>query len=163
MTEQNIGDHTPAELKLAVITRLRGGWSQRQIRNTLPVRIGVIMRLSKEVGAAYLKRRGRGRRFRPELKEQILDAVREKRRSAELQRTFHIDDKTVRQFRHLVGDYENRRFWTKLSPAQIDEATLALQRGEKWRTVAENFHVALATLQRHVAYRKHAQKERHSA
>ncbi len=150
-----IGDHSPAELRLAVITRLRGGWSQRQIRNTLPVRIGAITKISKQLGgAAYLKRRGRGRRFRPELKEQILDAVREKRRSAELQRTFHIDDKTVRQFRHQVGDCENRRYWTKLSPAQINQATQALQRGEKWRTVADSFHVALATLQRAVVYRK---------
>jgi len=159
----NIGDHTPAELKLAVITRLRGGWSQAQIRNTLPIRIGVIMRLSKEVGAAYLKRRGRGRRFTPALKEQIRAAVQSGKRSSEIQREFRIDYDTTIKFRRELGDFENRRHWMKLSPAQIDEATLALQNGEKWRTVAKTFNVALATLQRHVAYRKHGQKERHSA
>jgi transposase len=150
-----IGDHSPAELRLAIITRLRGGWSQRQIRNTLPVRIGVIMQLSKEIGGAgYLKRRGRGRRLSPELKAQIRAAVLEGRRSSELQREFQIDYDTTIVFRREVRDFENRRHWTKMSPAQVEQATQALQRGEKWLAVAEAFHVALATLQRAVVYRK---------
>ena len=155
MTEQrNIGDHTPAELKLAVITRLRGGWSQRRIHETLPVRIGLIMKLSKETGAAYLKRRGRGRRFTPELRAAICAAVRAGKRSSELQKEFSIDYDTVTQFRRELGDFEDRRHWMKLSPEQIEQATQMLQRGDGWRTVATHFNVALATLQRAVMYRK---------
>ena len=158
MLEHDIGDHTDAELRLAVITRLRGGWSQRQIRNTLPVRIGVIMRLSKQIGAAYLKRRGRGRRFTASLKEQIRTAVRAGKRSSEIQREFRVDYDTTIKFRRELGDFENRRHWMKLSPAQIEAATEALRKGEKWRAVAKHFNVALATLQRHVRYRKRAKK-----
>jgi hypothetical protein len=50
------------ELRLAVITRLRGGWSHARIRATLPVGPGLILRLSRQIGAAYLKPCGRGRR-----------------------------------------------------------------------------------------------------
>jgi hypothetical protein len=150
----NIGDHTAAELKLAVITRLRAGWSQRQIRTTLPVRIGVIMQLSKKIGGAYVKRRGRGRRFTPDLRAQINAAVRAGRRSADIQREFSIDYDTVHAIRRSLGDFENRRHWTKLSAVQIEQATEALRRGERWLAVAKAFGVALATLQRAVAYRK---------
>ncbi|SRR5260370_13051248 len=157
-----IGDHSPAELRLAVITRLRAGWSQRRIRNTLPVPIGIILRLSKEIGgAAYLKRRGRGRRFTASLKDQIRAAVQAGKRSCELQREFGIDYDTTIQFRRELGDFENRRHRTKLSPAQVEQATQALQRGEKWCAVADNFHVALATLQRAVAYRKRGLRRKH--
>jgi len=158
MIEQNIGEHTPAELRHAVIARLRGGWSQRQIRETLPVRIGLIMRLSKEVGAAYLKRRGRGRRFTPELRAAIRAAVKAGKRSSELQREFSIDYDTTIQFRRELGDREDRRHWMKLSPEQVEQATHMLQQGKKWRTVAETFNVALATLQKRVGYRKRGRR-----
>lgn len=150
----NIGDHTPAELKLAVIHRLRGGWSQRRIRETLPVRIGLIVRLSKEIGAAYLKRRGRGRRFTPELRAQIRAAVQSGKRSSEVQREFSVDYDTVAQFRRELGDFENRRHWKKLSAGQIEQAQKMLQSGERWRDVAESLGVSLATLQKRVRYRK---------
>lgn len=149
-----IGDHTAEELRNAVIVRLRGGWSQRRIRETLPVRIGMILRLAKETGASYLKPRGRGRRFTPEFRAAIRAAVASGKRSAEIQREFSIDYDTVAQFRRELGDLENRRHWMKLSAAQVAEATEALKHGDTWRTVATTFGVALATLQRAVSYRK---------
>jgi len=156
--QSNIGDHTPAELQMAIVNRLRGGWSHLEIRETLPVRIGVIMKLSKQIGAAYLKRRGRGRRFTASLKEQIRAAVQAGKRSSELQKEFSVDYDTTIQFRRELGDFENRRHWMKLTAAQVEEATEMLQRDEKWRTVATHFNVALATLQRHVVYRKRGAK-----
>ena len=149
-----IGDHTPEELRNAVIVRLRAGWSQRQIRETLPVRIGVIMKLGKETGAAFLKKRGRGRRFTPALREAIRAAVMAGKRSSQLQQEFNIDYDTTIQFRREIGDFENRRHWKKMSREQIEQATEALKRGEKWLAVAMTFNVALATLQRHITYRK---------
>lgn len=143
-------------LKLQVIQLLRLGWSQKRIRNTLHVGVGpgIIMKLSKKIGAAFLKQRGRGRRFTPEMKQRIRDAVKAGKRSAAIQREFQIDYDTTILFRREFGDFEDRRHWTKLSSQQIARAREALMRGEKWRSVAIDSGVALATLQRHVTFRK---------
>jgi hypothetical protein len=145
---------TAAELKLAVITRLRGGWSHKQILATLPVRPRLVHLLSKEIQARYCKRHGRGRKIRPELKEQIVQGLRAGRTSAELQRMFHVDDRTVRAYRRELGDFSNRRKVLKLTPEQVARAEQMLRDNEKWIVVARSFGVALHTLQKRVKYRK---------
>jgi hypothetical protein len=143
-----------AELKLAVINRLRGGWSHRQILATLPVRARLVHLLSREIGARYYKRHGRGRKIRPELKEQILLGLRQGRTSAELQRMFRVDDGTIREYRRELGDFSNRRKLRKLTPEQIARAEQMLRDDEKWIVVAKSVGVALHTLQKRVKYRK---------
>jgi hypothetical protein len=152
MSEQPI--ITAAELKLAVVTRLRGGWSHRQILAVLPVRARLVHLLSKEIQARFYKRHGRGRKIRPELKEQILLGLREGRTSAELQRMFSVDDRTIRQYRRELGDFSNHRKLRKLTPEQIARAERMLRDGEKWFVVSKSFCVALHTLQKAVKYRK---------
>jgi hypothetical protein len=145
---------TTRELKLAVVTRLRGGWSHRQILATLPVKARLVHLLSKQIGARYYKRHGRGRSIRPELKEQILEGLRGGKTSAELQRRFSVDDRTIRQYRRELGDFSNRRKILKLTPEQIARAEQMLRDNEKWIVVAKSFGVALHTLQKRVKYRK---------
>jgi transposase len=143
-------------LRALVIACLRAGWTQERILEKYPVGPGVVLRLSKEIGASYLKPRGRGRRLSAELKQTILAAVQAKRRAADLQREFQIDYDTVQAFRYSIGDTEDRRHWQKLSREQIEQAVSMLRAGEKWLAVASELGVSLATLQKHVAYRKRA-------
>jgi hypothetical protein len=141
-------------LKKEICRLLRAGWSHSRIRAALPVGYPLILQLSKELGAPYLKQSGRGRRFTASLREQIRAAVQSGRRSADIEREFQIDYDTVLLFRRELGDFEDRRHWKKMSSEQIDQATEALKNGRRWRDVASDFNVTPTTLQRWVTYRK---------
>jgi hypothetical protein len=145
-----------SKLKSEVCRLLREGWPHSRIRAALPVGYRCVLELSKQMGAPFLKLHGRGRRFTPALREQIRAAVQSSRRSADIQREFQVDYDTVMLFRHQLGDFEDRRHWKKMSPEQIEEATQALRTGRRWRSVALDCGVSLATLQRWVIYRKRA-------
>ena len=155
MLERSIGEHTTLELKAAILTRLRAGWSRRMIRATLPTGWTTIRKLSKHIGASFLKR-GRGRRFSPELREQIRAALRAGKRSRELQREFGVSYATSRKFRREMGDFENRKYWRKLTRAQIELATEALRSGQTWLAVARELGCALSTVIESVPYRKNS-------
>jgi hypothetical protein len=141
------------QLKQEIARRLRRGWSHKRILRTLPVGPGVVLTISKKVNASYLKR-GRGRRFSPALLAHIRAAVCEGKRASELKREFGIDYDTVQKFRREIGDLENRIHWCKLSPQDEARAEDMLRAGLRWRDVAAELKCALATIQRHVSYRK---------
>ena len=142
-------------VRLEVEKRLRAGLSYARIAAELPVRFSAVAQLGKAIGASMLKKRGRGRRFSPELREQIRTAVKSGKRSAEIQREFKIDYDTVLQFRHEIGDFENRRYWRyRLPAAEIAKGTDMLKSGMGWRVVAAQLGCCLATLQNNVQYRK---------
>jgi len=142
-----------AALKKEVEAQLRSGRSQERIRSTINVGPGLILNISKEIRASYLKV-GRGRRLSPQLKADIRAAIQAAKSPAEIVRTLQVSEKTVRKFRHALGDFENRRFRRKLSAEQIAEATRELQGGQKWRVVAAQFNVSPTTLGHAVPFRK---------
>jgi transposase len=150
----------PERCQEQILRALRAGWSRKKICDTLHCGPGIILRLSKQIKASTLKR-GRGRRFTEETRQQILDAIKtaiaDRGTSRAIERRFRIDYGTVKKFRRELGDYSNWRDRNKFEHAE--EATAALHKGETWRQVAEQFHVGLATLHRHVKFRKRAQRE----
>ncbi len=141
------------ELKNEVKAQLRAGRSHAAIRETVPVGPGLILNVSKEIHASELKK-GRGRRLPLELQEQIRAAIREGQRPTDIVHRLGVCEKTVGTFRRELGDFENRRYRRKLTPAQIEEATVQLRHGDKWRDVAEYFGVSTTTLGHAVPYRK---------
>jgi DNA-binding NarL/FixJ family response regulator len=117
-----------------------------------------VARIAKEIGASYLKPHGRGRRFTPEFRERIRQAVASGRPSAEIERELKIDAHTVSEMRHELGDFENRKHRTKLTPEQIQEAERQIRSGRRWRDVADEFDVSPSTLLNRLGYRKHGLK-----
>ena len=142
------------ELRAEVIALLKAGWPQTRIVRRVPVGPGIVLGLSKEIGAAYLKPRGRGRRFSAELTEKIIAGILSGKRNVDLQREFQMDDITVRKFRRSIGDYTNRRQLKKLSTEQIEQAVQLVKAGGAWRDVARVFGVVASTPLKHTKFRK---------
>jgi uncharacterized protein YerC len=141
-----------------IIRMLKAGWPQHAILRRVPVGPGIVLALSKKLGASCLKSGGRGRRFTPELWKQILEAVKTHRTSREVQVEFGIDDRTVRKARNEIGDFENRRLRMKLTIEQIAQGTQMLRDGARWDDVAIALGVRTTTLLRYIGYRKHGNR-----
>lgn len=138
-----------------IITLLKAGWSHNRIFTTLHVPLRRVQAVSKRIGAPYLKPHGRGRRLTRELREQIRAALAQGLRSIEIQRKFHVDDRTVTQFRRANGDFENRCHWLKYSAQFMADAEQRLRNGGHWLKTANQLGCSLATLQRRIEYRKY--------
>jgi DNA invertase Pin-like site-specific DNA recombinase len=151
---RNVNSRAISErLKNEVTRLLRLGWSREKVRATLNVGPWIISRIAREIHACYFKR-GRGRRFTPEMEERIRAAVRTGTPSADIERAFGIGCDTVLKFRHEAGNYQDLRLRRKLSASQISEAAQRLKSGQHWRAVAAAFRVSVKTLATAVPYRK---------
>jgi transposase-like protein len=140
-------------LRSEALRLLRSGLSHKAVLERLPIGAGLVVQLSKTYRIAYQKT-GRGRRLSPDLKQQIADRVKAGARSSDISKEFGVDYDTTVQFRHLAGDFENRRLRKKLSEHDLAQARTQLEAGGKWRTVAAKLNVSLATLQKSLPYRK---------
>ena len=143
------------ELRAAILHLLRLNWSQKRVAATLHVGLLIVRRCAIPAHASTWKR-GRGRRFSVEQWQAIIAAVKAGRRSADIERAFRCDWHTVTKIRHSLGDFENRRHWTKLSPEQVEQAAAQVGAGARWRDVAAQLGVSPTTLLRWCRYRKRA-------
>ena len=144
----------PPVLRGAACDLLKSGLSHETINKRLPIGLAAIHKLSVEIGAAYLKPHGRGRRFTPEFREKIRAAVKSGCRSCDIERQFQIDEHTVRDVRRELGDFENRTLRQKLTPEQLAQAANQIASGRRWRDVAAALHVSPSTLLRWCTFRK---------
>ena len=145
------------ELRTEIISVLRAGWSQRRILERYPVGPGAVLKLSKQVGASFLKPGGRGRRFAPETWQRIVAAVKSGRASCDIQREFTIDYGTTRKIRRQLGDFANRRKRLKITAPQIVQAEALLRAGETWRNAAHAVGLSPTTIIKHCKFRKRAE------
>ena len=144
-----------AELRNEIVVLLKAGSTQKKILEKYPVGPGVVLKIAKEIGASYLKPRGRGRRFSPGTWQKILAAVKSGRTSRDIEREFKCDYVSVLKARKELGDFENRRLRLKITPEQIARAEGLLRSGEKWRDVARTIGLSQTTIIARVKYRKH--------
>jgi hypothetical protein len=142
-------------LRDEVALYLTAGWSQRQVREKCPVGYGAVRKIARELQAAYLYRRGRGRKFLPETWQRILEAVKSGRTEQSIAAEFECDTEIIRKARRELGDTEDRRLRLKMTAEQIQLAEDLLRQGEQWRHVAQTLGLSPTTVILYVKYRKH--------
>jgi transposase len=140
-------------LRNLIETELRAGLSHKAICAHLRMSSATISKVGKEIGATFLKR-GRGRRFSPETRAQILEALRSGARPFDVRREFALSEWTVQNFRRELGDTRNLRYEPKLSPEQIAQGEALVRTGATWRGAAAELHVSPSTLLHWCRYRK---------
>jgi transposase-like protein len=131
------------ELRAEALRLLRSGLSQDAVRKKLPgIGPSLIQALAKEHHIAARKV-GRGRRFLPSQREQILAEVRADKRSIDIRRKFGVSDWVVQRLRKSIGDHENRLYRRNYSLAAVQES---LREGRGLEEIKRTFGVAHAVL-----------------
>jgi transposase-like protein len=154
---RNTNTSEPSKLLCAVVSELlRKGVPHKLIRKQFPVPVRTIAQLSKQIGAAYSKGRTKGRRFTPQFRKKLCQAIASGKRSALIAQEFNIDRGTVTRIRRKLGLEDPT--WRKLSVQQIAQAEEQLRAGGTWQGVARRLGCSTSYLLRSCHYRKHSHR-----
>jgi hypothetical protein len=121
---------------------LRLNLSQVKIRERLGIGRRLVEAVAREAGTAYEKV-GRGRRFIPSVREQILLAVRTGERAVDIQNRFHVSRDFIYELRCKNGDREDRRLRRGYDVVAVKRALAA---GKPLKEIEDTFGIAHAVL-----------------
>jgi hypothetical protein len=143
------------EVKTQVREQLLSGGTQREVRETLGVGPQAILQAAKETRASYFKT-GRGRRIDPAVKLKIKARIIAGDTMASICRTFGVSEYVTKKLRRALGGEfkKDRRRRRKLSPEQVEQATVMLTSGKTWNETCAALGVTWKTISAYAKFRK---------